>query len=389
MELIFLSLVFAIISAFASGIEASIIALNIYDISKLDLSSKKLRKVESIILGKRVLIFFLLFLNTLSNVGFSISTYFAFLRFNLPEWLAAVLSILFITPFLFVFSELIPKLVFRHYKENVILAISWLLYPLSLLNNLLPSSNSNQSFTHVISVIQGELDEEEDREAYEFLTAMLNIEDYTVKELMIPISEVPVLFKDMSIGEVVEYIRDSKYSKILVSDGFKVVMYTNIRDLIYLPKNKKLGEVSRKIERVFYENLPVRELIDGKSSLALDEFGVVVDDTGVPIGVFDMEIFASNILDIILIDKAKGYGKRSFILNGNTSLRYLFNILGMLYENVVEKFPCVSKISTLNGLILELNKSMPKVGDKIEFMGVTFEVLKVGDYSVEEVKVNV
>jgi CBS domain containing-hemolysin-like protein len=32
---------------------------------------------------------------------------------------------------------------------------------------------------------------------------------------------------------------------------------------------------------------------------------------------------------------------------------------------------------------------MPKVGDKIEFMGVTFEVLKVGDYSVEEVRVNV
>jgi len=389
MELIFLSLVFAIISAFASGIEAAIIALNIYDISKLDLPSKKLRKVESIILGKRVLIFFLLFINTLSNVGFSISTYFAFLRFDLPEWLAAVLSILFITPFLFVFSELISKLVFRHYKEKVILTISSLLYPLSLLNNLLPSSNSNQSFTHVISVIQGELDEEEDREAHEFLTAMLNIEDYTVKELMIPISEVPVLFKDMSIGEVFEYIRDSKYSKILVSDGFKVVMYTNIRDLIYLPKNKKLGEVSRKIERVFYENLPVRELIDGKSSLALDELGVVVDDTGVPIGVFDMEIFATNILDIILIDKAKGYGRRSFILNGNTSLRYLFNILGMLYENVVEKFPCVSKISTLNGLILELNKSMPKVGDKIEFMGVTFEVLKVGDYSVEEVKVNV
>ncbi len=387
MELIFLSLVFVIVSSLSSGVEAAVIALSIYDISKLDLTSKELRKLESIVLGKRFLILFLLFTNTLSNVGFSISTYFAFLKFNLPEWLTAILSILFITPFLFVFSELIPKLVFRHYKEKIVLAISWILYPLSLLNNFLPSSGSNQSFTHVISVIQSEIDEEDDKEVYEFLTAMLNIEDYTVKELMIPINEVPVLFVNMSIIETIEYVKDSKFSKILVSDGFRIVGYVSVKDLISLPKIKKLGEVSRKVENVFYENLSVRELIDEKSSLALDKLGVVVDDTGVPIGIFDIEILMSNILDLTLIDRVKEYGGRSFVLSGNTNLRYLFNVLGMVYENVVEKFPGVSKVSTLNGLLLELNKSMPKVGDKIEFMGITLEVLKVGDYSVEKVKV--
>jgi len=387
MELIFLSLVFAIISSFSSGVEAAVIALNLYDVSKLDLPSKKLRKLEGIVLGKRVLIFFLLFLNTLSNVGFSISTYFAFLRFDFPEWLTVVLSILFITPFLFVFSELIPKLIFRHYKENIVLALSWVLYPLSLLNNLLPSSSSNQSFTHVISVIQSELDEEDDKEVYEFLTAMLNIEEYAVKEFMVPINEVPVLFKDMSVGEAFEYMKDSKFSRILVSDGFKVVGYVNVRDLISLPKNKKLGEVSKKVEKVFYENLPVRELIDGKLRLAIGELGIVVDDTGVPIGIFDMEILVSNILDLILIDRVGGVGRKSFVLSGNTSLRYLFNTLGIVYENVVGKFPWVSKVSTLNGLVLELNKSIPKVGDRVEFMGITFEVLKVGDYLVEEVKI--
>ena len=394
MELVILSFAFAIMSAFSSAVEAAIIALNFYDVSKLNLPSKKLRKIESIILGKRVLIFFLLFLNTLSNVGFSISTYFVFLRFNLPEWLSTLLSILFITPFLFVFSELIPKLVSRHYKENVILAISWLLYPVSLLNKLLPSSSSPQSFTHVISVIQDELDEEDDREIYEFLTSLLSIEDYTIKELMVPISKVPVLLYNLPLSKAFEFIKDSDYPKILVSNGFKIIGYVDVRDSFLIPKSKKLGEICKEIKRFFYENFSVRELVndksfDDKSFEVNNELGIVVDDLGIPIGIFDIEIFTNNMLNLILADRVRGYGRKSLILDGDTNLRYLFSILGIPYENVIDKHPFITKVFTLNGLILEINRAVPKVGDKIEFMGVTFEVLKVGDYSVEEVKVSI
>ncbi|MFN4245493.1 MAG: DUF21 domain-containing protein, partial [Brevinematia bacterium] len=184
------ALITSVLSAITSGLEAMFIALNVYDLSKFNIPNNRYKRIEFIVINKRIFIFVFLLLNTVWNVIFSISVFFIFLSLSISEIISLILSVIVITPFLFLFSEVIPKTVFRKYKERILISIYPIFLPLAFVGRLFFRKHRENplSLEHIIAVIQKEFEEGDYSFISEILRNVSNIEGVIAKNVITPIN---------------------------------------------------------------------------------------------------------------------------------------------------------------------------------------------------------
>lgn len=386
-EYFIVAVITAILSALSSGFEAMFIALNIYDLSKLNVGDKKYRKLEFIVINKRIFIFIFLFLNTIWNVLFSISVFYIFLALRLPEIVSGIFSVLVVTPFLFMFSEILPKAVFRKHKEVLLLLTYPVFLPFAFLGKLIfgKSSEDTFSFTHILSVVQKEFEEGEYSLIADTLKRIARLEEITVKTAMSTIDRVGAVCMDISLREAIGKL-GSEF--LIVVDGMRPLGFLKVEDVLselVRGKNCRIRQdLVRSPKSIVYEKMYLTKLLEENVDLREPVF--VVNDVGVVVGVVSWENVVRVLLESICGVKDRRSVSDSFVIDGSERMFYVLELVGKDRSKVgIES--SLDATSTVSSVILSKTGVLPKPGQKVRFLDLVLRVVEVSGFRISRVVV--
>jgi len=343
---------------------------------------------------------------TLTMLGYTVSIVFAATLYTLmlmsltkyfPEiegyevLLAETLVIFTIT-----LGEIIPKSLFQHYANRVIVPSLLLdkirlpLKPLLILSKIISRFISSRFARSHVSVRREDiielLRERKTFAEYEGLIVsnILSFKDRRVGEIVKPLYEIVMISENASVAQAVEKTRESGYSRIpvyrvRVDD---IVGYISAYDLLSAQPEEPIKKYIRKIP-VFSEYMPLPEVIR-EFKERREHIAVVVDERGVIIGIVTLEDILREIVGGIYTEKGeeeliKEISKDRWIVDGKLELNELVRITGV-------KVP-EGNYSTVGGLLSFLAGRIPQEGESFELNSYRFKVVSVNERRVRKVLV--
>ena len=398
-----------IVAAFFSGSETSMMAVNRYRLRHLANDGHRGAMLTANLLERPDrLLGLILFCNNIVN--FYTATLGVVIAVRLIGDLGYVLGPVVLTFIFLVLAEAAPKTMAAYQPERFAFPASYILRPLSvvcqpfvwtinwLANNLLALLRFK-----VEDAAQTSLSREELKTALseagkmlpsrhlKMLLGILDLEQVTVEDIMVPRNEVIAININDDLNENLNYISQSSHTRLpLYRDTLDdVIGVIHARRVIRLVKD--MHDVTREdLERIAEE--PHFVPLNMSLNTSLLEFqrikrrlGFVVDEYGTIQGVITLEDILEEVVgefttdlqthspDIIAQDDG------SFMIDGTATLREINRELGW---NLPASGP-----KTLNGLILEQLEAMPEPGTTLKLDNFTLEITQVTDNAVKSVRV--
>lgn len=405
-------LLLLLVSALISGSEVAYFSLSPSDKQKLNNNSRTNRRVLRNLENPEKLLATILVTNNFVNIGIiiltaNITNHLVTIR-NSPV-LEFILQVVFITFFLLLFGEIMPKVYATHFTlpfarfmalplrvlgtffgpVNAVLIRST-----SLVNKRLQKNRKMVSMSEISQALRLTSDKELSEEK-EILEGIVKFGNKSVVEIMKPRVDVVSLDIKNSFKKVLEVINESGFSRIPVysesfdniigilyikdllphthkNDGFK--WQTLVRPPFYVPETKKISSLLEEFQK-------------NKVHLA-----IVVDEYGGSSGIVTLEDILEEIVgDIVdeFDDEEQFFSK----LSENTFLFDAKVLLGDFYKTV----GCDDNVfddvkgdaDTLAGLILELKGEIPAAQEKIVCKQFTFIIEEVDNRRIKKVKVEI
>lgn len=407
--LIFLILLFLLLSAFFSGSEIAFISANKLGIEVL--RNKDTRK------GRILARFYdrpSNFLGTMlvgNNIALVLFTIFMtqLIEPTLTPWFGdtgptlLLVQTLLITLVVLIFGEFMPKTLFRLFSNDLLVALAyplrffeWLFtlpaYLMMTLSDFLMKYVLRQPIDKVDSAltrvdlehfINDKISEEEDIDK-EILTNALNLSNTKVRDCMIPRTEIVHIEKNTSVEELLATFKESRLSRILVTDGGieDVIGYIHHQQLLTNPKSiKKLIMPVNYVPEAMNVQSLMYNFIKGENTIAcvVDEFGgtagiITLEDILEEIfGEIEDEHDVEDTLELVVSDS-------EFIFSGRLEIGYL----NEKYEEL--DFP-TGEYHTLSGYIVMTSGSIPERDARIQMDGYDFLLEEVSDTKIEVVRV--
>jgi len=323
------------------------------------------------------------------------------------EILILILQTLIASLIVLIFGEILPKTFFRDVAERVLpvlatwLAISYyLLWPLIKLaefsaNQLVKLfGGSAEPFTTFIrrdievvireSIAGGTLQLPKDES--ELLENILELHMLTVKEVMIPRTQIVATDVQSSVEAVIKKIKESGHSRIPVYEE----NIDNIIGIVYaidlFKRPRTLQEILRDV-RFVPESMLANELLEEflathtSIAIVIDEFGgtaglVTIEDlieevTGDIRDEFDQDELTPRIQKI----------KDEFLVAGRTELEEITEICGIPFKEDTEDY------ETIAGFLLNKLGRIPNVGEEYEHQGYMIKITKARPHRIDQVKI--
>jgi Mg2+/Co2+ transporter CorB len=394
-------LVLILCSAFFSGSETSMMAINRHRLNALVRKGNRGAKLVKHLLGKvDKLLGSILLGNTLLII----------LRlFGQDDW-AILAGTLAITFALLVFSEIMPKIIAASHPERVALPASYLLTPLitlfhpvvsvatAMVKGLLwmlrikvQTDQSKQKIT--LEELRGlVLDAEHflPRKHQKMLLNLVDLERITVNDKMIPRNQIEALDLSMDPAGLRRQIITCHHTLLPVYENAP----GNIVGILHIKRALSLLQEStfdlQALKNVLHE--PYFIPSDTPLLKQLQQFqerharlGLVVDEYGELLGLVTLENILEEIVGEFTTQAPSQTGKYlrhddgSLLLEGGTSLRELNRKLGL-------HFP-LDGAKTLNGLILEHLEDIPEAGTSLKIANYPMEIIQTQDKVVKVVRV--
>ena len=225
----------------------------------------------------------------------------------------------------------------------------------------------------------------------EMLLSILDLEQETVEDIMLPRNEIIGLDINDDLAENLNYISQNSHTRLaLYRDTLDdIIGVVHVRSVMRLLKDSP--EITREdLEQVAEEPyfVPLSSSLNAQLlnfQRAKKRLGFVVDEYGTIQGLVTLEDileevvgefttdFQAHNVDIVRQDDA------SFIIDGSASLREINRELGW-------KLPANGP-KTLNGLVLERLETMPEPGMTLKIDNYTLEITQVTDNAVKSVRV--
>lgn len=399
-------------SALISGAEVALFSLTRKEVDESEeLQSNKIRIVTKLLDRPKKLLATILVANNFINIA--IVLLFAYLGDSLfssiqSEVLQFVLEVIVITFLILLFGEILPKI---YASRNSLKFSMFMAYPLKVLDVLIsPLSLPMRSITLAmhskfgkqksnISVDQLsqalELTSESDttKEEQKILQGIVSFGNTDTKQVMRPRIDIFALNINSKYVDIIPEIVENGYSRIPVFedniDNIKGVLYvkdllpyidrklfdwkTLLRDPFFVPENKKLDDL-------------MVEFQEKKVHLA-----VVVDEYGGTSGLISLEDIIEEIVgdisdefdDVDLI-----YSKldnNNYVFEGKTALKDFYKIINLEEDTLFEEHK--GEAETIAGFILEISKSFPKQGSRINFEKYVFTVEALDKKRIKRIKV--
>lgn len=233
----------------------------------------------------------------------------------------------------------------------------------------------------------GEINQSE----YKYVNKIFDFDDKIAKEIMVPRTEIVTLSKDDSLENVLNVIKDEKYTRYPIIDGDKdhIIGLINIKEVLtgIVSSNHNdpitLEHFIRPIIRVI-DTIPVRELLV-KMQKERIHMAVLMDEYGGTSGLVTVEDIIEEIVgdiqdefdhdEVPLIQKIND---EHYIIDSKVLLEEINELLGI---NIVDQ-----DIDTVGGWILTENFEA-KEGDSVFFHDYEFKIIEMEDHHIKYIEV--
>ena len=394
-----------LLSAFFSSSETSMIALNRYRLRHLAKEGKRSAMIsEKLLMRPDRLIGLILLGNNLVNfIAASIATLIGIrLLGNLGVALAPVILVVIFL----IFAEVMPKTIAAISPETIAFPASYVLAPLMKL--AYPAVwLINWVSNGLLRLIGIRLDEQEDsalspdelrtivREAgalipkrhQRMLLSILELENVSVDDIMLPRNEVDAINLDDPVNEIMAQLNHCQHTRLPVyeADINNIIGIIHVRRIPRLLNDK--GEITKQAIRdilsdCYYvpKGAPLHtQLLNFQRNR--HRFGIVVDEYGVVQGLVTLEDILEEIVGEFTTDMQtfnldiQPQTEGDYLVDGSAHLREINRRLKWRLPTDGPK--------TLNGLLLERLEYIPESGTALKIGHYLIEVTQVSGNSVK------
>ncbi len=405
---LFLSLLFLILlSGFFSGSETALMTLNRYRLRhKAEQGHKGALRARALLDRPDRLIGLILLGNNFVNIlASSLATVIA-LRIGGEGAIAAAAGIL--TLVILIFAEVTPKTLAALRPERLAYPSAYvytpllkILYPIVwavniVTNGLLrllgvrPDGESGHALSQEeLRTVVSEAGAMIPERSQKMLLGILDLENATVEDIMIPRNEVEGIDIQESEEEIIEAIKNAAYTRMPLFDGGvdNVIGVFHARDALRALLESGLGKQHlRDISREPYFIPEGTKLYQQLLNLQRrkERVGLVVDEYGDFLGLITLTDLLEEIVGEFTTDPADTISEihraedGSLLIDCGISVRELNRALRW-------KLPTEGP-KTLNGLILEYMETIPEPGTSLKLHGLPLEITQTGDSAVKTVK---
>lgn len=322
---------------------------------------------------------------------------------------ALAISVGVTTVLILLFGEIAPKTVGRGRAEKVapialiiLVGFYYALYPIvklfvKIISFVLGENASvrGRLVTKDDIEVMVEMAEEEksmDSKQIDLLNSILEFPSIKVKDIMVPRTGIEAIKKTAQFLDVIKLVREVAHSRYPVYDEDldDVLGFLHVKDLAFMnPDEQKNFDVTKYLKPPFfvYEHMKIQAVFDHMNRKKV-HLALVKDENGIVVGMLTLEDIMEEIFGEIQDehddeqDLIPGIESEEGVMVPSTiSLRDLYNEFDI-------EIPLNDNYSTLNGFLMEqLGNSFPKKGHIIIWDGYSFELLKVKNYEIKEVKI--
>lgn len=409
-------LILLILSALISGSEVAFFSLSGTDLQDCA-SSKKAseRLIYRLLQQPKKLLATILIFNNLVNVSFV--TIFTFMIWKLastkdPSNIYNIAAPFIITIIMVFIGEVIPKVYANQKGLNFATKTAYLLNiankffsPLSGLllavSNVIESRIETKGYElsvedlHNAIEITTSADEETSQEEKEILRGIVNFGTISVTQIMHARIDVTAIENTINFHQLMDKINKTSFSRIPVFeetiDNIKGILY--VKDILPFVKQDEKFKWQKLIREPYFipESKKIDDLLRNFQEKHV-HMAVVVDEYGGTSGIITLEDIIEEIVGEIVdeFDREEiDYQQIStnvYEFEGKTSLNDMIRILDLKPDEFDE---ARGESESIGGLLLELNSSMPNVGEQLQYEQFTFLIKAVNTKRIKRVRVEV
>ncbi len=314
-----------------------------------------------------------------------------------------------ITVFIIFFGEIIPKVFassrsydfarstapFLFLGEKLFRPLSWFLISISsLIEKRIQMRGYNLSVDELNQALEITTEGEASEEERGILKGIVNFGTLSVKQVMKSRVDLTALDLETDFHELMDQVNKTGYSRIPIYsetiDKIEGILY--IKDLLpHLDKEEDF-QWQTLLRPVFYvpESKKIDDLFKDFQEKQV-HMAIVVDEYGGTEGLITLEDIIEEIVGEINdeFDEESDitYNKldsNTFVFEGKTSLNDFCKVLQIETDRFEE---IKGESESLGGLILELNRKLPKAGEKIRFEEFHFTIVAVDQKRIKRVRV--
>ncbi len=401
--------VLILLSAFFSGSETAMMALNRYRLKHLRDQKHKGAMRASALLEKpdRLIGLILLGNNFVNILASSIATIIAI---RLYGEVGIAIAALLLTVVILIFAEVTPKTMAALRPEKIAFPVSFILkpllkilYPLVWLVNLIangvlkllgisPDDDSGEmalSREELRTVVK-EAGTMIPQRHQQMLFGILDLEKVTVEDIMIPRNEVIGIDLDTDHDELEDQLRSCRHTRIPIFNGnldniVGVMHVRKIPDLLEQPEEDRASAINEKMIEPYY--VPIGTPLHTQLNNFQREkrrIGFVVDEYGDIQGLVTLEDILEEIVGEFTTDP--GYNKDiheqkdgTYLIDASANIRDINKSLNWTLNTEGPK--------TLNGLIIETLENIPETGTSLRIGDYIIEILQTTKRSVKTVRI--
>ncbi|MAF78880.1 MAG: hypothetical protein CME60_12005 [Halobacteriovoraceae bacterium] len=399
-------------SGFFSGSEAVLMSLGIDRAKQLiEQGGSKSKAMEFMIDKPNELLTTILVGNNVVNIlAASVTTSIATRIFKSD---AVGISTGVVTIIILIFGEIIPKTFARAHAEKLSVFIIYVLrlkyyvlYPIiqGMVVIIKAVLGENAELTGRLvtkndieyMISKAEQDKTMDSKQLDLLNSILEFPTIKVKDIMIPRLEVKYIQKDFGFREIIDFVDVDNYSRYPVCDGEleNTIGFLHVKDLAFVRgETKQSFDVTQHLKEPFfvYEHMKIQAVFDYMNRKHV-HLALVKDENGVVVGIITLEDIIEEIVgeiqdehddeeQAIVQEQLEKDLNEGINIEGTLSLRDLYSEYDL-------KIPLNDNYSTVAGFLLDmLGNNFPEEGQIIVWEGYSFELTRVEDYEIREIRV--
>jgi Mg2+/Co2+ transporter CorB len=399
-----------ILAAFFAGSETALMSVNRYRLRhRANEGSRGARLAEALLKRPDRLIGLILFLSTIVNVVTPILVGFIALRVG-GEFLVAFGALL-LAFVLLIFCEVAPKTFGALHPESLALPAAYiytpllfLLYPFVWVTNLFANGvlrmfgvsrqvAANSLSSEELRTVVAEAGAMIPRQHQQMLVSILDLENATVEDIMVPRNEIVGIDVDDDWDRILEQLRQSQHTRLPVYQGEidRIIGLLHMKQVVHELARGHLDQdtltaAAQAREPYFVPsgttlNTQLLNFQRNKRRMAF-----VVDEYGDIQGLVTIEDILEEIVGEFTTDPATMMHKDvhaeadgSFVASASATIRALNRSMRW---NLPTDGP-----KTLNGLIVEFLETIPEPGTTLKMADYMLEVLQTGDNAIKTVRI--
>lgn len=401
-------------SAMASGSEAALFSISHTEIGKMEEQDEPISQmIVRILKEPQKLLATILITNNLVNISivFVFTPMGEYLFAGLTPIVRAILDVGFVTFFILLFGEILPKIYasrnnirFARMVIRPLWVLNILFIPLSLpmkkstlfLNKKLKKDDNKSISVEELSQALELTDQRETtQDEHRILEGVVSFGATETREIMRPRMDICGIEEGMSFSQIMEIIVENGYSRVPVYsesiDHICGVLYAKdllpyigeenfdwkklSRKAIFVPENKKLNDLLKEFQ---YKKV---------------HLAVVVDEYGGTSGIITLE----DIIEEIVGEISDEYDEEDsfytkidegvFVFDGKTTIKDFYRVMNFKEHEEEQLEQARGEAETVAGLWLEVAQSLPSKGQRVRVGDCVLEVESVSKRRIKQLKV--